>query len=110
MSELSLKRFGELKNIFSVFSLRDIQSLAVILTWAKEKEVSYSELQDYVKILPNILLLEQNGYFLNYQTIEQLRFLREIEKKLPRVFRRELRKARLNNTFSGRLNSSKEGG
>jgi len=102
---LSFERFFKLRNLLQSFTLRDIQTVGVLLTWTDANGFSSDEAREYAQIAPNFVQLEAMGYFNKVTTPEQAKEIREFERRLPSDFRREARKVRLGNSFTGALTS-----
>lgn len=100
---ISFERFFKLRNLLQAFTTRDIQTVSVLLTWAGSNGFSSEEVLQFSQIAPNFTSLERMGYFNKRTTVEQAREIREFERKLPVEFRREARKVRLQNSYSGNV-------
>lgn len=101
--EISFERYFKLRNILQAFSVRDIQMVAVMFQWTGANGFSPDEVISYAGVFQDLRQLEAVGYFNRITTPEQGKQIRAIEKLLPPEFRREARKVRLENSFSGRL-------
>jgi hypothetical protein len=98
---MEFARYFKMRNILQAFTVRDVQMVAVLMDWAASNGFEPTEVVDYAKISPNFVELERLGYFSKAHNPEQLRTIRQFEKLLPRDFRREARKVRLENSYTG---------
>jgi hypothetical protein len=101
MPAMTFEQFFKLRNLLRAFTIRDVQTTGVLLGWVRRSGFTPEQVEMYALIAPTLGELERIGYFNKINTPEQLRGIRELEKRLPKEFRQEARKVRLNNSYTG---------
>jgi hypothetical protein len=94
-------QFYSIQGNLQAFSMKDLQTFATFLIWTEQLGLSHKEITDFLHYLPLYRRLEMNHYFNPMIPPEQSKVVRQIEKDIPRELRRELRKVRLERSFSG---------
>lgn len=100
---LTFERFYKLRRNLDAFTARDIQTAGVMLEWIESVGFTSDELLMFSKIAPTLHELERIGYFQSHPLPQTLHAIRELEKRLPKAFRKEARSVRLASTDFGRV-------
>lgn len=103
MDVLSVERFFQIQKRSQAFSMKDIQTMAVMVQWFQSVGVTLQEMAAYAVMAPRVLELFSLGYFDPAPSPEQLKQIRRVEASLPKEARKMWRKARLNNSWSGSI-------
>jgi hypothetical protein len=103
--EIEIERFVQLRMMMQAFDMREIQTFAVISSWARDSKVTQAELCNFAQVLPVFSELERMGYFrfMENHPIPLLRTFRMMEQALPKSMRVQLRRAKFKYIKNGRL-------
>lgn len=99
---ITIQRVFELRQKMAAFTDRDVQTVAIYFKWGLSLGYTVRDLLQYADV--NVYLTELNavGYFSAVTAgKEHQKRIKEIEHKLPKELRKELRTARLANSFYG---------
>jgi hypothetical protein len=99
---LTPARFFQMQKRSQAFSLKDIQTMAVMLHWFQTCDFTVDEILEFIVVTPRILEMFELGYFNPNPSVRQLKEIKRAESALPVEARRMWRKARLENSWMGR--------
>jgi hypothetical protein len=100
---MEIARFFEIHKKAQPFSLKDLQTVGVVITWFEHCGITLHELAEYVLMVPALTRLIELEYFHPNPPIGVLKRIKEIERSLPPEIRKQWRRARLEHSFTGSL-------
>ena len=89
------ERLLEIDSRMESFALRDLQHLAVLVTWGIRCGFSVVEIVSYAAVAATLRQLIAANYFAPSHTIKQLKAIKSLERALPKHIRKDFRGARL---------------
>ena len=106
-AHLTLQRFYYIRARTQAFSAGQVQTVGVFLQWCLSLGLQWKEIVDFTLSFPAMLELDKVGYFQPVHGPKAYARIKELEKRLPSDFRKEMRKARLANSLFGMFPSGK---